>query len=551
MRQERGPLVHTLDLSEFDGRSFAVQRERGQYHALVMDIDRGNVQLPQLVGALGKATGGVRTLIYATKSATAEAPRWRIILPVSHVLPGADYPDTVAALCAMVADASAGAVVGDASSERSGQINYLPNRGAFYAFHIEDGPRFRTDPESPVVALREDRRRQQREADEAVRREREARQAKRAAERAQMAFADDVSPVEEFNARHTVEALLDRYGYARDGRGSDWRSRYQTSGSYATRDYGEHWISLSGSDAAAGLGAQAAGGARWGDAFDLFCHYEHGGDFTAAVRAYGAELRIERRYPSDSPFAGFSFNPTGPDVIDLGEDFAGAAGSATEGDEGAAADEPPQDDGEGAAGATERPSDASPADPVDLSHDALALGLNGHGWAENARHVATWGRWLFWSGSRWQQDERLAHLTLIRDYLRARARWLEEWAERQAAGRDEKEAAQLRKWVKDRTTAIRHNATVTAVANLARSNGALVAGADDFDADPWTLGTPGGTVDLKTGLLRPARRDDLITRQTAVAPATGKPTRWLAFLSEIFEGDQEMVAFMQRRQAMP
>lgn len=526
---------------EHDGRSFSVQRERGQYYALVLDIDKGKVHLPRLAGVMAEVTGGARVLIYATKSATEDAPRWRIIVPVSHVVDGGDYADTVAALCAMVADASGGEVVGDASSERAAQVNYLPNRGAFYAFHVSDGGKFPTDPESPVARLREERRRQQREADEAVRREREARQAKRAAERAQMAQPDDVSPVEEFNARHTIEALLDRYGYTRDGNGPHWQSRYQTSGSFATRDYGDHWISLSGSDAAAQVGAAAAGGARFGDAFDLYCHYEHGGDFTAAVRAYGAELRREHRY-SANPFAGFS-----PDL----SDFEVIDPTPTGDDEGAAEGGSGDDDPKTAAGAqkraTERREGAGPVDPVDLSHDALALGLNAAGWAEDARHVAAWGKWLFWTGSRWEPDERLAHMTRIRAYLRTRAAWLESWAETKAkTATEDKEAAQLRKWARDRATTIRHNATVTAVANLARSNEALVAGADDFDAETWAIGTPGGTVDLRTGLLRPARRDDLITRQTAVAPAPGLPARWLAFLSEIFDGDQEMVAFMQR-----
>jgi hypothetical protein len=37
----------------------------------------------------------------------------------------------------------------------------------------------------------------------------------------------------------------------------------------------------------AGIGQPAKNGGTWGDAFDLFVHYEHGGDFDAAVRAAG------------------------------------------------------------------------------------------------------------------------------------------------------------------------------------------------------------------------------------------------------------------------
>ena len=47
------------------------------------------------------------------------------------------------------------------------------------------------------------------------------------------------------------------------------------------------------------------------------------------------------------------------------------------------------------------------------------------------------------------------------------------------------------------------------------------------------LGTPGGTVDLRSGKMRPAQREDMITMQTAVAPEPGTPTRFMQFLDEI------------------
>ena len=51
-------------------------------------------------------------------------------------------------------------------------------------------------------------------------------------------------------------------------------------------------------------------------------------------------------------------------------------------------------------------------------------------------------------------------------------------------------------------------ATVAAVERLARADRRHAASADQWDADPWLLNTPGGTVDLRTGALRaaPARR---------------------------------------------
>lgn len=96
-------------------------------------------------------------------------------------------------------------------------------------------------------------------------------------------------PIRSFNDAHRIEDLLVRYGYAPGG-GEDWRSPMQTSDSFATQvrigeDGGQYWISLSESDASAGLGRESGTGARTGDAFDLFVQFEHNGDRVAALAA--------------------------------------------------------------------------------------------------------------------------------------------------------------------------------------------------------------------------------------------------------------------------
>lgn len=102
--------------------------------------------------------------------------------------------------------------------------------------------------------------------------------------------------IERFNAAHTIEELLAEYGYETENQ-TDWRSPYQESGSFATRIYDGYWVSLSGSDAAAGLGHETPNGARSGDAFDLFCHYAHEGDIKAALAAASVELTGEEFEP--------------------------------------------------------------------------------------------------------------------------------------------------------------------------------------------------------------------------------------------------------------
>jgi len=185
-------------------------------------------------------------------------------------------------------------------------------------------------------------------------------------------------------------------------------------------------------------------------------------------------------------------------------------------------------------------------DEVDLSHDALARDLGERSWDENAKHVAMWGQWLFWDGHRWTRDQALQHMTRARAYLRKRAEDITKWAEKKAEGLDPREAQRLEGWVKSEARTLRSANTVAAVTGLARSNSASVAAPTAFDANSWLLGTPGGTVDLKTGELRLAKREDMITRLTSVAPAKGQPTRWIEFLHEIFDGDRELIDFVQR-----
>ncbi len=125
-------------------------------------------------------------------------------------------------------------------------------------------------------------------------REAQAAHMRRMAARAAKPASDGQSPVDHFNERHTVADLLARYGYTRAGQSNDWKSPYQTGGSYATCCFGDYWISLSGSDGAAGLGTATKNGNRHGDAFDLFCHFDHGGEFNQAVKAYAEEAGLSQ-----------------------------------------------------------------------------------------------------------------------------------------------------------------------------------------------------------------------------------------------------------------
>jgi putative DNA primase/helicase len=164
------------------------------------------------------------------------------------------------------------------------------------------------------------------------------------------------------------------------------------------------------------------------------------------------------------------------------------------------------------------------ARPPEFSDEALALHFAEKN-ADDLRYIAAWAKWLVWTGTYWKRDDTL----LVFDLVRAECRASSVRAEKDSIRRDLASAQ-----------------TVAAVERLARADRRLAATVDQWDADPWLLNTPGGTVDLRNGKLRLHRSDDYITKITAVAPRKGRRRRWLVFLRRIMAGDRELVQYLQR-----
>ena len=298
-----------------DGRAHDAQRERGVFRMLVIDIDRGNPSLDGVRDTITEILGDVGCVIYSSSGASAENRKWRVLLPVSGTLSGEQYEAAQSALFFLL---HLNGIHPDGALARCGQPIYLPNvpiarRNAdltpvFYQHSITRGASVVLNDSSPIVQEVNRQCEQHRLAAEAADASRRARDAERAERRTK--FPDDVNPVDAFNLAYSIEDMLDRYQYERQGSSAHYRSRYQTSPSYATQNFGTHWVSLSGSDASAGIGRNKniSGNAYcWGDAFDLFVHYEHGGDFTAAVRAYGAEISAPKSSIPDDGLNDFDY----------------------------------------------------------------------------------------------------------------------------------------------------------------------------------------------------------------------------------------------------
>jgi putative DNA primase/helicase len=105
------------------------------------------------------------------------------------------------------------------------------------------------------------------------------------------------------------------------------------------------------------------------------------------------------------------------------------------------------------------------------------------------------GRWFRWNGFFWVKDETRLVFQLARELAR-------ELAEDQ----DER-----KRYITNKTS------FASGVESFAKVDPKCAVTADYWDANPWLLGTPGGTVDLQTGKLRPSVRSDGITKSTSVA----------------------------------
>ena len=278
----------------YDGRNHAAQRDNGEYWLLAIDVDEGDPSLTELKSAVERVTFNASALFYSSSGASEDNRKWRVLIPLSEPISGADYVDAQLSLFDLM---KAEGIACDVALSRTGQPIYLPNvpkarrdefgEPIFYHGVRHSGDGLLVPKESTIWANLEFRRKNAEMAEQRAAAERALRAQKREENRGKY---DNADPVEEFNLSHTISDMMLKYGYERQGKSDSYRSPMQASGSFATKDFGTHWVSLSGSDRGAGIG-QACGEFCFGDAFDLFCHFEHGGKMSAAVREYGREIR--------------------------------------------------------------------------------------------------------------------------------------------------------------------------------------------------------------------------------------------------------------------
>lgn len=154
---------------------------------------------------------------------------------------------------------------------------------------------------------------------------------------------------------------------------------------------------------------------------------------------------------------------------------------------------------------------------------------------KDIRYIEAWKAWIVWDGSRWIGASDTAILPLAR----AATEHMFDWALK--LPEDHREG--LRK----HALACQKEQRLRSMLNLAKGEASIRIEANKLDADPWLLGCPNGTLDLRTGALREARREDYITKQISVAyDAQAKCPNWEAFLNRAMQGDRATIEHLQR-----
>ena len=173
------------------------------------------------------------------------------------------------------------------------------------------------------------------------------------------------------------------------------------------------------------------------------------------------------------------------------------------------------------------------ADPalVPYCDEALTLTFSARH-ADRLRYCDAFGRWFEWDSGRWQEDLRRRVFSHARQLCRDRSL-------------DALDRLDGEKAVKV-ASAVASARTVAAVVGLARADARHATAPEDWDADAWTLNTPAGLVDLRSGRIHPHDRDALCSKITAVAPSYTRCPRWQRFLDEITAGDADLQAFLAR-----
>jgi len=255
-------------------RTHKEQEQHGSYFCLCADLDEKIQSLTMLISCVADFTLNSNFLIYTTSSATAELKKCRIIIPLHEPITGVEYKRLQKILNNKL---DGNDFVPDRSSQRCGQIFFLPNKGIHYEFHLEE------EKALFKPCIWSDDIKAELELEQAIieQREKAKHQARLRAKEIQ-STGQKVNVIQLFNDNFRVEDMLTQCGYIQKGK--RFLSPLSDSKTPGVKIKDNRFVSHHGSDSEIGIHGD---GCISGDAFDLFKYFNHGNSQKAALSAAG------------------------------------------------------------------------------------------------------------------------------------------------------------------------------------------------------------------------------------------------------------------------
>ena len=156
-------------------------------------------------------------------------------------------------------------------------------------------------------------------------------------------------------------------------------------------------------------------------------------------------------------------------------------------------------------------------------------------YGDRIRHCHPWGKDLAWDGRRWRLDDRGQVVEWAKSTVKSIFR---EAAALEGDRRDE---------LLKHASSSENRSRILTMIGLARSESGIPVVPDELDCNRWLFNVKNGTVNLQTGELKEHSRDDLITKLSPVVfDKNANCPRWLAFLNDIMDENDDLVSYLQR-----
>jgi len=161
--------------------------------------------------------------------------------------------------------------------------------------------------------------------------------------------------------------------------------------------------------------------------------------------------------------------------------------------------------------------------------------------------------WYRWTGHYWELDVMREAVSAVENVAQAYLDVAHELVDKIARAKSDSDRDALKERQDDiykRVSRLRGDRGRRKTLEFAHSNpfNALDVSSECFDLDPFALACQNGVIDLRTGELRPGRPRDYITKACPVeyAGVDIPADRWERSLLEIFEDDENLIAYLQR-----